>query len=485
MKHFRFLLMISLVTVFLAAFNYALVLKSFGFNQNDVIDNGSHKSETGFWENIKQINSEDTNKQTSKNTSRVQEPTQDSTEMTNQEKPLTSFLLAGDSIMYTFAVEFTNAATKSDFKFDKIERQYKNSTGLNRIDSFDWYKETTKLIDKHNPDAMLVIFGGNDDQAIKDKNGKYQTELTPKWKSAYQQRVEEYANLLSESSVRKIYWIGHPITNKPRYKKFFKIFNKIYQKVAQDHPKIEFVDNWDTFADENGNFKPIIADSSGNKKRVRQRDGVHLEHHGAKIIVDKLINKMDEDGVLQPKIEPEKPDTNIEQQQQPPIQEFSAIFNNYCPPPEEQNSYMRLEQTGRKNKLDNPLYRLCLYAEGQLQGSYDAVTGRAVTQKNNRNQPGTGAPLPDGKYRVANQIMPGLVPEAGKLFLSVFPTFNTARGNFGIHYDPSFEKNNGHDGTGGCVALTKESDLDEVIEFWEKYKPQYFFVEIDSRSKTT
>ena len=65
--------------------------------------------------------------------------------------------------------------------------------------------------------------------------------------------------------------------------------------------------------------------------------------------------------------------------------------NRDCSAPNGKNSYMRLERTERKNKLGNPLYRLCLYARGQLLTSYYSVTGRAYTQYRNRHRSGTQA----------------------------------------------------------------------------------------------
>ena len=154
--------------------------------------------------------------------------------------------------------------------------------------------------------------------------------------------------------------------------------------------------------------------------------------------------------------------------------------SNNCSVPKDRSrsSYMRLEKTGRSNKLRNPLYRLCLYAKGRLQASFDTVNGRAHTQNRNRHKSGTQAPSPDGRYRVARWIIPGTHPEVGGRFLPITPTFRTGRTALGIHYDPSFEKGNGEDGTAGCIALTNRSDLDKVLKFHRRYRFRYIDVDI-------
>ena len=313
-----FLIIASLSTIFLTIFNYPSVIKSLSSSKLATIQikqaarqfklEDAEKPETDFWESIKEIEFNYSKQNTDSSTAQktrflepVQQQTIKSTEVKKKkEKPLTRFLLVGDSIMYTFGIEFENAAKKSNFKFDKIKIESRHSTGLNRIDYFDWYARTSELIYRYNPDAIVVLFGGNDDQIILDKDGKYRAKLTPKWKEAYQQRVENYAQLLNESSVKKVYWIGHPTSNIPRHRRFLSIVNQIYQKVSQTYPKIKFIDNWHTFA-VNGNFNAIVANKSGKKGRVRTKDVYHFTNHGAKILVDNLIETMNEDGVLQKK----------------------------------------------------------------------------------------------------------------------------------------------------------------------------------------
>ncbi|NJR15171.1 MAG: L,D-transpeptidase family protein [Calothrix sp. CSU_2_0] len=141
-------------------------------------------------------------------------------------------------------------------------------------------------------------------------------------------------------------------------------------------------------------------------------------------------------------------------------------------------SYMTLTPTGQANQLGNPLYELRLFTNGQQVASYITVSGRAYTQEKDRNRSGTEAPLPDGRYKVAKNVTRGTIPEAGDRFLGLQPTFSTGRTALGIHYDPSFNKNNGEDGTSGCIALTNREDLNQVLEYVRNYRPQFLKVSI-------
>lgn len=145
-----------------------------------------------------------------------------------------------------------------------------------------------------------------------------------------------------------------------------------------------------------------------------------------------------------------------------------------------QFSYMKLEPepTGKKNAVGNPIYLLHLYADGELIRTYQTVTGRSHTQYRNRHKSGTEAPLPNGKYKVAKTPIPGTIREAGSLFLPIQPLFSTGRSALGIHYDPSFEKRNGEDGTSGCIGLVSQSELNQLLKYVREYQPKYLKVDI-------
>lgn len=139
---------------------------------------------------------------------------------------------------------------------------------------------------------------------------------------------------------------------------------------------------------------------------------------------------------------------------------------------------MKLIPTGKTNAVGNPLYQLHLYANGQEIGAYYTVSGRAHTQNKNRHRAGTEAPLPDGKYKVSRTSIPGTIAEAGDRFLPIQPLFQTGRSALGIHYDPSFEKKNGEDGTSGCIALKNKQELNKVLNYVRTYQPKYLQVNI-------
>jgi L,D-transpeptidase catalytic domain len=141
-------------------------------------------------------------------------------------------------------------------------------------------------------------------------------------------------------------------------------------------------------------------------------------------------------------------------------------------------NYMTLTPTQEVNQLGNPLYELRLFAKGELVASFKTVSGRAYTQAKERHRSGTEAPLPDGRYKVATKTTRGTIAEAGSQFLPIQPMFKTGRTALGIHIDPSFNKNNGEDGTSGCIGMTTSEQLSQLLDYVRTYKPKFLEVRI-------
>lgn len=197
------------------------------------------------------------------------------------------FLLIGDSMMQT---GFGTILEKNLLQIQKVNvvREGKFSTGLNRIDYYDWYNRTQELIDANHPDYLIVYFGSNDGQQIIDKSGKVIKLYATGWEEVYRERVAEYLNKFS-SQVKSIYWIGHPVPGNLDFYKKFSLFNKIYEEEILKFPNVYYINTWDRFL-VNGEFSNMVADDRGVIKAVKSNDAVHVTDHGGQIMSDLVIN---------------------------------------------------------------------------------------------------------------------------------------------------------------------------------------------------
>ncbi len=320
-KDQNFLIIFISVIVILTGVNFPLLIKSLATSKfsNPQLKTMARnielpqfkKDELALWNHFKEINSEEIDQNFASNSVELELPEipplvedisiHKSTENINlnQKESYDRFLLIGDSTMYDLSV-ILNYDLRILYRIKNVRLDYRVSTGLNRIDYYNWFEKTPQFIEGYQADVLIVIFGGNDDQDILDSQGEYHSTLSQDWQQTYRERVEKYAQILSNSSVKKVYWIGQPISNVGRFNKFYPVLNQIYQEVSTKHPKIEFVDTWNAFAIK-GNFSPIMPDKSGKKAYVRISDGVHFTEHGARILGELVIDQMVKDQIISKK----------------------------------------------------------------------------------------------------------------------------------------------------------------------------------------
>ena len=133
------------------------------------------------------------------------------------------------------------------------------------------------------------------------------------------------------------------------------------------------------------------------------------------------------------------------------------------PDPEPQ---LVLNRTKRQiRSTGDPIWDLRLEIPGEPARHFDAVSGRAHRQDADRDQMGSKAPLPTGRY-ILGPVEPlanGAYPELGPVWIGIEPTFITGRRVLGIHQDPSVGLD-GNSGTLGCSGLIHEHVLLELSQ---------------------
>ncbi|MEG4938891.1 DUF459 domain-containing protein [Microcoleus sp. F4-D5] len=315
MKDREFLLIVTSVILTLIFSNLSLFLKSFASTPfaspeikqaaRQIEIDGFRKSEQDFWSKIKDINFDSLPKKSelppvktaTKTAISPQKPAKKPTPAKPKlTRPYRKFLFIGDSVMFDLGIQL-QYTLKKKYNISDTKIDYKVSTGLNRIDYYDWYARTRQIINNYQPDVVIVLFGANDPQNIIDSQGKARAFMTQEWQKAYQERVERYAKLLDASSVRKVYWIGQSIPKKSFYVKAFPVMNDIYKTASKSSEKIEFISTWETFA-KAGKFVPVVANKSGKRGYVKNNDGLHFTSHGAQIISDLIVDEMVTDKIL-------------------------------------------------------------------------------------------------------------------------------------------------------------------------------------------
>ena len=153
----------------------------------------------------------------------------------------------------------------------------KPNTGFARAGSYDRNEELAKLLTADIYQIAIVMFGGNDAQAI--RSGKDLLKVGSEgWREIYGQRVETFIKQLRAANIA-VYWVGLPIMRSATQNEDAEALNDVFREKAFINGA-KFVETWNGFADEAGRYSPYGPDMTGQVKRLRADDGVHFTMRG-------------------------------------------------------------------------------------------------------------------------------------------------------------------------------------------------------------
>lgn len=167
-------------------------------------------------------------------------------------------------------------AFEDDATLEFMQRA-KASTGFARTDSYDWNSELADLLKKETYQIAIVMFGGNDAQAI--RSGKDWLKVGSEgWDEIYGQRVEAFIKKLRAANIA-VYWVGLPIMRSPGQSSEAEAMNEVFREKAFINGA-KFIDTWNGFTDEAGRYSAYGPDMTGQVKRLRADDGIHFTMRG-------------------------------------------------------------------------------------------------------------------------------------------------------------------------------------------------------------
>ena len=197
-------------------------------------------------------------------------------------------LLLGDSLIATGFGEYLQAQLEAHPRI-RAARRAKSSTGLARPDFFDWMTVGQQEVERHKPDVVVVILGGNDGQSLQDgRGGKPIQWGRPEWEQAYRERLEAFVKVLSAPG-RKIVWLELPATGLKRFERKLGLIRGLQREVISAQQDTLHLDTRPFFTDAKGRAL-VQARVDGYRKpmRLRMQDGVHFTVAGGRYFASKV-----------------------------------------------------------------------------------------------------------------------------------------------------------------------------------------------------
>ncbi len=155
------------------------------------------------------------------------------------------------------------------------------SSGLVRDDHYDWPANIASVIDAENPAAVIVMLGSNDRQQMRVGETR-ESPRSEAWNAEYERRATALVKAIRGKNL-PLLWIGNLPFKSPAMSSDMIAFNDVYRRIVTDAGG-EFIDVWDGFVDEGGNFVANGPDMNGQPAQLRAEDGINVTRAGRRKI---------------------------------------------------------------------------------------------------------------------------------------------------------------------------------------------------------
>lgn len=191
-------------------------------------------------------------------------------------------LVAGDSLSGHLGPSVSSALSGKPATVTLDEHV---GTGLARPDVVDWPTALTQDMANTNPDVVVLIFGGNDNQDLRTADGWIPITDHARWKAEYQRRIAQIMDIVTKPGV-SVYWLGLPVMDRPTLQAVVPEINAMIAKeAAARRQSVTYVDPGPALNGPDGGFSAYLPGSDGRDVMVRESDGVHPTSAGMDRIV--------------------------------------------------------------------------------------------------------------------------------------------------------------------------------------------------------
>lgn len=199
------------------------------------------------------------------------------------------------------------------------------SSGFVRDDYYDWNEAIAERIAADDFDMVVVAIGTNDRQVLRTDKGVFDP-LTDEWRAAYRDRLVQFLSQLKAANKPAV-WVGLPPMRSSSYSSAMSQISSIHRLVAFEFGA-EFVDIYERFVDEDGNYSAYGPDLNGQNAQMRKGDGIHLTARGSDklaFFVDKSIKTFYRGGSITIAVADPLADSDAAGLQRPPFQGLSQV----------------------------------------------------------------------------------------------------------------------------------------------------------------
>ncbi|SHM45513.1 hypothetical protein SAMN05444272_2668 [Roseibium suaedae] len=184
-------------------------------------------------------------------------------------------LVAGDEMAKGVAegLRFTLA----DKSMVRVDTLIHDKTGLAGPDAPDWEAEIIGRVQGEDVKAVVLMMGRSD-LAVPFAGEPPVEFATSEWEAAYSAKVSGIVSSIRQER-KQLVWVGLPPTGSPLTNTDFILLNSLFQGGAEQN-RGKYVDVWDIFLTETGEYDSFGPDVDGKRARLRDADKVGFTWDG-------------------------------------------------------------------------------------------------------------------------------------------------------------------------------------------------------------
>ena len=192
-------------------------------------------------------------------------------------------LLAGDSLIGAIADGFGRQT--SDNALVTWHKDVRISTGLARPDVLDWHLHLQQLLEARDPDVVVLLLGGNDDQSLTGSADGVRHYGQPGWEEEYEARVARLQTIAAGAG-RTVVWLEVPAMRPAKLEQARQRMNAAARRAAAATGVL--------LLDTDLIVAPEGYTTRAQGVQIRADDGVHLTHPGGDLVaevIDQLLTE--------------------------------------------------------------------------------------------------------------------------------------------------------------------------------------------------
>jgi hypothetical protein len=159
----------------------------------------------------------------------------------------------------------------------EIVNRFQETSGIARPEVYDWTASLPKIMEGKEFNAVVVLLGANDRQAIRE--GDFRLVFnTPEWTAAYEARIDELLDVLKTAGV-KVFWVAIPPMGDAKYEADMKVVAALQKQEVLGKGQV-YVDLRSAFLTPDGEYTDKGPDETGEVRKLRSRDGIAFFKQG-------------------------------------------------------------------------------------------------------------------------------------------------------------------------------------------------------------